>query len=354
MYSDEGEEEHSIFALPTHYDRRLLTWLIVALIGVTVIYEKITEYLEENVFNEGIRAKLWSKILRELTILGFVSFSATITLQAVHLPEDDHLIFEYAHVLMFTLAIMYSKEIAISSILFSGIQKGFVAQDAEADEDLLAGEREWAEAVGPLRGLSRTCARSHLLNSKLSKRASSSQFKVLRFHFMARSGLLGKARFEWAAYVIRSMEHHLEEMLEVQMSTWLALLALVALSVPIDLTPLHAVYAFAASGWAVLLLSFIVLQLSDGVLTRLVAHGHVLRIKAKHLAKTVTEGNSEGSSLHGGGGANGNGGGIGKQATTNGLSRQHAIELADLERSVKAQLARSTCAHDVRRGATRR
>ena len=120
MYEpDEGEEEHSIFALPTHYDRRLLTWLIVALIGVTVIYEKITEYLEENVFNEGIRAKLWSKILRELTILGFVSFSATITLQAVHLPEDDHLIFEYAHVLMFTLAIMYSKE--TSKVLIVGL-----------------------------------------------------------------------------------------------------------------------------------------------------------------------------------------------------------------------------------------
>ena len=43
----EHEEHHSIFVLPEHYDRRLLTWIIVALIGVTVLYERITEWLEE-------------------------------------------------------------------------------------------------------------------------------------------------------------------------------------------------------------------------------------------------------------------------------------------------------------------
>ena len=166
-----GEEEHhSIFALPEEYDKNLLTWIIVALIGVTIVYERVTEYLEEKVFNEGIRAALWQKMLRELTILGFVSFSATITLQFVVLPEADHLIFEFAHVLMFTLAIMYAKEIAISSLLFAAIKSSFAAQDTEREDDLLAAERAWHQRFEKRRGtLGRLWAKYGCCNWRVSR-----------------------------------------------------------------------------------------------------------------------------------------------------------------------------------------
>jgi len=89
---------------------------------------------------------------------------------------------------------------------------------------------------------------------------------------------------EWAAYVTRSMEKHLEEMLEVTVPTWLALLAIVGLTIPLDLSPVHAIYAFAISGWVVLFLTLTILYASDDVLSQLVAHTHVLRRKAKFLA----------------------------------------------------------------------
>jgi hypothetical protein len=176
---------HACRALPLA-DRELLQWLIVGLIAVTILYERITEWLEVNVFNEGIRAALWQKILRELTILGFVSFTATIALQFAQLEEEPKMIFEFAHVLMFTLAIMYAKEISISAVLFTGIKASFVAADEESEEDLLRMEREWVARAEASSGLRSTYARSTLLNTRLRKLAASSKFKVLRFHFMAR------------------------------------------------------------------------------------------------------------------------------------------------------------------------
>lgn len=246
------------------------------LIGVTILYERITEcatrhsrlymlaqtlaqtltllpgpnltrWLEENVFNSGIKAALWQKITRELTILGFVSFSATITLQMVNLEEESELLFEYAHVLMFSIAIFYALEIANNSFMAASIASGFARQDQERDEELLAQERSalpradrGKQLKEPLlystqdhvqhpsrppaeAGHSSSTSRPQSSSSKLStlcgrvdsRLVSSSQFRILRFHFMARSGLLGKARFEWAAYVTRSMEHQLKEMLEL-------------------------------------------------------------------------------------------------------------------------------------------
>ena len=109
---------------------------------------------------------------------------------------------------------------------------------------------------------------------------------------MARSGLLGKARFEWAEYVTRSMEKQLEGMLEITTSSWLALLALTAATAPIALSPSHAALAWASSGWVILLAAHGVLGLSGQVLRNLVAHGHVLRKKAKFLAERAGAGGS--------------------------------------------------------------
>ena len=72
-----------------------------------------------------------------------------------------------------------------------------------------------------------------------------------------------------------------------------------ALTLPIDLSHVHAVYAFTSAGWLVLFLSMLVLYASHSVLVRLVAHGHILRRKAQLLASKQSEplpqGNSQSS-----------------------------------------------------------
>ena len=198
---EEEEESHSIFALPTLTNKRvnLLTWIIVGLIGVTIAFERLTEFLEEEYFSSGIRKQIWQMMLRELTILGFVSFVATVILQFVLIPEEDKQIFEYAHVLMFTLAIFYAAQIAITAFQLGGIVKTFNKQDEEPDEDLLKAEKDYWERAAKTNPIRRFWRRCSFLNRATNNMISGSTFKVLRFHFMSRSGLLGKAKFEWAA-----------------------------------------------------------------------------------------------------------------------------------------------------------
>jgi hypothetical protein len=68
----------------------MLSCLIIGLIVVTIIYERLNDLLEEHVFNKGIKKLLMQKMTKELSILGFVSFTATVGLQFVHLSEAPH------------------------------------------------------------------------------------------------------------------------------------------------------------------------------------------------------------------------------------------------------------------------
>ena len=64
------------------------------------------EFLEEHVFKEGISKLLLGKMVSELAILGFVSFTATVIMQFLELHEETKLTFEYSHVLMFVTAVL--------------------------------------------------------------------------------------------------------------------------------------------------------------------------------------------------------------------------------------------------------
>lgn len=43
----------------------------------------------------AVAEKLMHKMVTELAILGFVSFTATVILQFVHLAEENRMLFEY-------------------------------------------------------------------------------------------------------------------------------------------------------------------------------------------------------------------------------------------------------------------
>ena len=73
------------FALEEDFDKNALTALLMLLILVTVFYEQGMEWLEASVFSEGIANLLLQKMSRELAILGFVSFTATVIMQFAEL-----------------------------------------------------------------------------------------------------------------------------------------------------------------------------------------------------------------------------------------------------------------------------
>ena len=64
---------------------------------------------------------------------------------------------------------------------------------------------------------------------------------MLRFHFMARNELLGKKKFQWAQYLSKSMEKHIEEMIEIN---WLAWVLLIGWYVTYVTTSTYVTYAW--------------------------------------------------------------------------------------------------------------
>ena len=61
---------------------------------------QVTDLLEHRVLNVGIGHELFHKMVRELAVLGFLSFSSSVLLQFVILPEETVQLFEYAHTVM--------------------------------------------------------------------------------------------------------------------------------------------------------------------------------------------------------------------------------------------------------------
>ena len=89
----EGEEFGGIFTLG-EVDPLSISMLLIGLIVVTIGYEQAVDLLQEHVFSSGIGKLLLGKMVRELAILGFVSFTATVLMQFVSLSEEANEFFE--------------------------------------------------------------------------------------------------------------------------------------------------------------------------------------------------------------------------------------------------------------------
>ena len=108
-----------------------------------------------------------------------------------------------------------------------------------------------------------------------------STFRVLRFHFMAGAGLLGKAKFEFASYVTRSMEKHVHEIIEITLQSWIVIACVVGATIPIDFSPTHSLYAWVGCGWLLFFLELLLLWRSNAICARLIFGGHRLRLFAR-------------------------------------------------------------------------
>ena len=135
--------------------------------------------------------------MRELAVLGFVSFTATVIQQFVSLPEDTKETFEYSHVLMFVTAIFYAIEIAVISRMLGFVVNELYQKDHRTEEEMYGAEQlHWydphdddSQAVGMVR---RGAAAVHYwwanswFNPKLHKLKSTSALKVRRQQCVSR------------------------------------------------------------------------------------------------------------------------------------------------------------------------
>lgn len=230
---------HTIFKMPDEFDRSFMMWMLVVLVIVTIGFEKGSEALEEAVGEHCIERELLDKMFKELTILGFVAFSATMLIQAEMLPltHGQHLCFEFAHVLMFTTAIFYAKEIFLVAGMLKGIKLKFEDYDDTPNQAVLdkqlnryGNRTDEVPAIlyqpVPFK-LAMSRHYEHLM-SVFSRHEQVVVFKSLKFHFLGFNGLLG-TRFDIADYIHNCSKHHVGEMIEIGLEAWSTLLAILCI-----------------------------------------------------------------------------------------------------------------------------
>ena len=150
---------------------------------------------------EGKR-ELLDKMQKELTILGFVAFSATMLIQAEMLPltHEQHLCFEFAHVLMFATAVTYAKEIFLVSGMLHSIKLKFEEFDSAPPAAVLhkqltryGNRTEEVPTVlhQPVPFKERLRRQFERIYCIFSRHEEVVVFKSLKFHFLGFKGLLG-------------------------------------------------------------------------------------------------------------------------------------------------------------------
>ena len=230
---------HTIFKMPDGFDKNFMMMMLIVLVIVTISFEKGSQALEEAVGEHGIKRELLEKMFKELTILGFVAFSATMLIQAEMLPltHGQHLCFEFAHVLMFSTAIVYAKEIFLVAGSLQGIRVKFEDYDNTPPEDVLDRQvKRYGNRTDEVPAilyqpvpfkLSMSRHFEHL-QSIFSKHEQVVVFKALKFHFLGFNGLLG-TRFSVSDYIERCSEKHVGHMIEIGMEAWGTLLAILGI-----------------------------------------------------------------------------------------------------------------------------
>ena len=317
---EEEEEEHfgGIFALE-EFDSRVIAFLICALIVVTIGYEKVVDVLEEKIFAEGIHKALLHKMLGELAVLGFVSFTSTVALQFMNLEsvggEETKESFEFSHVLMFTTAVFYALEIGVVAHMLGqvvGAGGEFDNNDRFEEEELHKKDHTlWQQQVQDMEKRAYDWIADHFAAltagtwfERRDTRAKSS-FKVLRFHFMARNELLGQSKFKWAMYLSMTTERRIEDMISIEIRSWIAMIVLIIVfGMPLQFAMRNALYLFLAFGWLLLFFEILVLLYSEDTLDWLVVKGHEHRSAAelhheRVLVRKSTHGQRGGSRWHG-------------------------------------------------------
>ena len=91
-----------IFDATDDFDVKSIAFTMVGLIAFTIFFEKVIHQLKHKAHPYPHYEEMLEKIIAELTILGFLSFTLTILVQSGVLPHNEVLLsFEFSHVLIF-------------------------------------------------------------------------------------------------------------------------------------------------------------------------------------------------------------------------------------------------------------
>jgi Ca2+-binding EF-hand superfamily protein/ribosomal protein L12E/L44/L45/RPP1/RPP2 len=205
---EEEEEETNLFHSGDHLPGVFVAENLIILIVITIGFEHATHWLKHKLKPYPHYSAMLSHVFTELTILGFISFTITMLMESEILPEGGERMeaFEYAHVAIFFVAMVYTIQAAIIAAMTVPIKKMWRACD-EQDQEEFDMDLEF-----------------HKAGNHSEKQVKYPLWLVRQYHQLRCTFLKNNAdlpsNFKFAMYLENSLNFEAVEMMEISMSSY--------------------------------------------------------------------------------------------------------------------------------------
>eukprot|EP00462_Mataza_sp_D1_P024096 CAMPEP_0175143994 /NCGR_PEP_ID=MMETSP0087-20121206/13831_1 /TAXON_ID=136419 /ORGANISM="Unknown Unknown, Strain D1" /LENGTH=541 /DNA_ID=CAMNT_0016428305 /DNA_START=97 /DNA_END=1722 /DNA_ORIENTATION=+ len=207
-----ANEHGSVFALGEHIDVDLISYMMVGLIVFTIMFEVGIHKLEHYLQGNPVHMEALAKVFKELTILGFISFILLLIHEFIHIPFHVHLVFEFAHVWIFFVALVFIVHAIIFMASLGSAEKKFKSWDATRHDH------------NPV--MSVPGAKDALLGSPDD--AASLQYHVAKEIFRTHHKL--KPSFDFRKYLASFCAETITELLDTSELTWFLIIIMILLN----------------------------------------------------------------------------------------------------------------------------
>ena len=190
-------------------DFSLVSINLVGIIVFTLIFEGLTEALEEAVEDSALYLDMVTKVYKELMILGVLSFILALSVEfGVHVPPAWLHSFEWAHMIIFAVAGLYLGNAIVAIVAMEATFAEWVRSQNKSVkttvDDLQAahanGDGDWREGA---------------------------DFKIIRLVFLSEYSL--PKVFDYMSYVKRKLHANVRHTVHIAISTWIVVAVLCGL-----------------------------------------------------------------------------------------------------------------------------
>eukprot|EP00937_MAST-01D_sp_MAST-1D-sp2_P002126 g2126.t1 len=250
---------------------------LCAIICFTMAVEALMERLEEETLRRAhVYFVIGAKVVKELTILGLVSFGIFIGNQGFRLNETEYFLpLEFAHIVIFFTAVFFVFDALCNVHAINYISKRYDVDLAASRDDMRGRLRALHHS---LRGEGRAGALARSLRDWLralrwyrSETREIAMMQIMRHVFIDKHGL--PENFDFGRYLHLSLNENVAEMLDVRPAAWLVLVALVwllYLLARVTSGPADVILGFVVMGWAQLAVCLVLLRMSRATCARAV------------------------------------------------------------------------------------
>jgi hypothetical protein len=211
--------------------------LFSCLVLFTLLWEFFTEYLERKVHAHLAYAELLERVFKELTLLGLLSFGLFIIQDSfsVQISHDLLVSFEFAHYLIFFMAIIFVLKATIS-------MRGSLATKKEWDAAAATSVHEVCDDYARTLHWAHTSCCGRLLGSvrllgsylQLTGEQQSIEWFLLRVLFLREYGV--QIHFDFAKYTRKSLTQAIMRGIANTPMTWCFMLACLLTFAAVDLS----------------------------------------------------------------------------------------------------------------------